>query len=216
MRGRQQQVAKLAERIGADRVGLVAADPEMVEPLPGKDVEMVKPEIDHNLLQLARAVERTPDPRVLRLLDDDVGALAAGFLLLRGRFHAAIHNRQDRTVFGEKPRRVELQRVEIVEPLGQRRGLGDRFGVQLFVDVAVDADLPHMRDLRRGRTESDAVEHMDDLRVGVARRQRRDGRDKAGDAKRGEKAGRSHVKPPDAGWTRVLSHYGGVIPRFLG
>ena len=50
----------MAKRIGPDRVGLEAADPQMVETLAGKDVEVVVPEIDHDLLQLAPAVERAP------------------------------------------------------------------------------------------------------------------------------------------------------------
>ena len=65
----------MAERVGPNCRRLEIADPEMVEPLTGKDIEMVEPEIDHDLLQLALAVERAPDTRILGLLHDDLRPL---------------------------------------------------------------------------------------------------------------------------------------------
>ena len=87
MRGGAQQVAETAERVGADRFRLIGADPQPVEALAGEHVEMVVPEIDHHLLQLARAVERAPQPRGLRLFEDHAGLLAPRLLRLGGGLH---------------------------------------------------------------------------------------------------------------------------------
>jgi hypothetical protein len=172
-RGRQQQIAKMTERIRPDDVFVVPADPEMVEPLAGENVEMIEPEIDHDLLQLARAVKRAPDTGILGLLNDDLRALAPRLLLFGGRFDAAVDDRKDRTVLNEKLRRIELQRIETGQPIGQRGRLRDHLGMQLLVDIAFDADLFDMIDIGLRWAEGHPVEDVDDVfirgRVGECR-----------------------------------------------
>src|SRR6516164_2999505 len=46
----KQQVAEAAENKGTDCLLLIIADPKIVQPFARKYVEMVEPEIDHNLL----------------------------------------------------------------------------------------------------------------------------------------------------------------------
>ena len=46
----KKQVTESAQRKGTDRPLLVVADPQMIQILVGVDVEMVEPEIDHDLL----------------------------------------------------------------------------------------------------------------------------------------------------------------------
>jgi hypothetical protein len=62
----------------------------------------------------------------------------------------------------------EPQGLEAGQPLGQRRRLGDRFGIELLGDVAFDADRLDVAEILDGRAEAQPVEHMQDLPVGGA------------------------------------------------
>ncbi len=48
----RQKVAELAQRVGSDRVTLIAGDEILVLVFINEDVEMVEPEIRHHLLEL--------------------------------------------------------------------------------------------------------------------------------------------------------------------
>ncbi len=56
--GSEQQVAESPQRVRPDRLFLVGAHPQMIEAFTGKDIEMIVPEVDHDLLQLAMAHRR--------------------------------------------------------------------------------------------------------------------------------------------------------------
>ncbi len=64
-RGRFEQVAEVAERVGANHVAVVRSQIPAVGALRRVDVEVVRPEIDHHLLQLPLAVDRAQDARRL-------------------------------------------------------------------------------------------------------------------------------------------------------
>ncbi len=70
LRGRAEQIAKAAERMGPNRLLLVRADPDQVGALGGEHVEVIEPEVRHYLLQLARTLERSHQARPHRLLED--------------------------------------------------------------------------------------------------------------------------------------------------
>src|SRR5882672_10614977 len=85
----EQQVAETAERNGTDRLLLVIPDPHIVQPLAGEDIEMVEPEIDHDLLQLASAQYRSENACLGRIPEDYPHTLLLGLLQLRRRLEAA-------------------------------------------------------------------------------------------------------------------------------
>ena len=62
---RFEEVAEVAERVGADHVAVVGGQEPAVGALAGEDVEVVRPEIDHHLLQLPLAVGGAQDSRRL-------------------------------------------------------------------------------------------------------------------------------------------------------
>src|ERR1700693_1977339 len=101
----------MAERMGPDRRLLIGADPQMVEALQGKHVEMVEPEIDHHLIELARAVERPQHPGLGGLAHDESGGLRARLYFFRRWFDPAAL--EPRPVPDEELDRVEPQRLEL-------------------------------------------------------------------------------------------------------
>src|SRR5579871_470502 len=74
-----QQIAKAAEDMGANRVLFECADPQIIEALIGKNVEVIEPEGDHHLAQLPRFEYRPINPRRHRLLNHDARGPARGF-----------------------------------------------------------------------------------------------------------------------------------------
>src|SRR5262249_10245226 len=66
----KKQVTEPAQRKRTNRPLLVVADPQMIQILPGKDVEMVEPKVYHNLLQLAPTEHRPQNSCLGGLLDD--------------------------------------------------------------------------------------------------------------------------------------------------
>ena len=163
VRGRAEKIAETSQRVGADRLGLVGADPQPVERLVREDIEMVVPEIDHDLLQLARAVEGAPDAGGLRLFEDQPGMLAPRLLVLGRGLHAI--GRAQRPVFGEELHRIELERLEGSEAVGQCGRFGHRGGIELLGDVAVDAERLDVLDVRRARPKGQPIENVQYLTV---------------------------------------------------
>ncbi len=78
---RAEQVAEGAEEVGADRVALVGRDQPPHRPLVRRDVEVVEPEVDQRLLELAPALGGADEPR-----GDELGAHLAR--QLEGVHHA--------------------------------------------------------------------------------------------------------------------------------
>jgi hypothetical protein len=89
LRRGEQKVAEATQHKGTDCPLLVVADPKIVQLLSGKDIEMVEPEIDHDLLQLAPAQYRPEDSRLRRLADDGPGARLPGLDEFGGQLEAA-------------------------------------------------------------------------------------------------------------------------------
>src|SRR5260370_27833132 len=116
--------------MGPDRRLVIGADPQMVETLYGKHVEMIEPEIDHHLFELARAVERAQHPGLGRLAQDDAGGLAARLDFLRRRLDPI--GWAQWPVALEQLYRVEKQRLQSGEPRGELPPLRDCLRVELF------------------------------------------------------------------------------------
>ncbi len=125
-----QQIAKAAEDMGANRVLFECADPQIIEALIGKNVEVIEPEGDHHLAQLPRFEYRPINPRRHRLLNHDARGPARGFDYRRIRLDA--HHRHRRSKLGEKLGRRHPQRIELRDSLGQRRRLGQRLRMKLL------------------------------------------------------------------------------------
>ncbi len=68
--GREQKIAETAERVGADGLLFIGADPDPVDALAGIDVEVVEPEFDERLVQLPRARDRAGEAGNLGLAFD--------------------------------------------------------------------------------------------------------------------------------------------------
>src|SRR5947207_15666461 len=113
----------MPERMGPDRRRLIGTDPQVIDALAGEHVEVIEPEIDHYLVELAPAVECAQHPGLGRLADDDAGGLAARLDFLRRRFAAAA--RAWRAVLDEQLDRIEAKRLEPGQPLGQDSRLRD-------------------------------------------------------------------------------------------
>ena len=67
LRGCQQQIGKLANRIGTDRVAIVRGQQPAISALACKHVEVIGPEIHHHFLQLSLAINRAQNSRCLQL-----------------------------------------------------------------------------------------------------------------------------------------------------
>jgi hypothetical protein len=178
----------------------------MVEPLAGENIEMVVPEIDHRLLELAPAVERAKHPRGLCLLDDDAGALAPRLALLGAGL------RPLRAVVEEQLHRVERQRVERGEKLAERGRLGDRLGVKLGGDIGLGADRLDMGEIARGRAEAEPVEQVD----GEAPRRRLGGGEAQGGQRNGGAGGGEEAAAQHGdGSTRAAAALSPPVRRYL-
>ena len=90
---------KFAERVGTDRVAVVGSRHPAVGALGGKNIKMVVPEIDHQLVELALAVHGAQQPRLLKLEDDETRRLGLHF----AGHHAAL--------FGDFRRRIEIEQL---------------------------------------------------------------------------------------------------------
>ena len=128
---------------------------------------------------------------------------------------AALAQQRRVVALGDR-RGIERERLEAGEP-GADLGVGQAFGVQLLVEVAIQAELADARDVLGAGAESRAVEDVDDrgvverrrpgLRDGARRRQQ----EHAGDEGQGGRAERGcnhgHVSStsfgPSRSWTGV-------------
>src|SRR5215471_1626368 len=133
----------------------------MAKPLAGKNVEVVEPERRHHFLQLARSVNRAHYARLNRFVHDDAALSARGFaririalvyilsLLLNGYLELL-----------EKVDRRHPQRVQPGNSIDEYGWLRDRFGVELFVDIAFGAYRLDAFDVARARAEAEPVQYV--------------------------------------------------------
>ena len=70
LRRRLQEVSEVAERVRAYHVAVVRGQEPAIRALLRVDVEVVRPEVDHHLLQLPLAVNRPNDSRRVKLRDE--------------------------------------------------------------------------------------------------------------------------------------------------
>ena len=87
--GGEQQIAEAAEHERTNRLLLVISDPHIVQPLAGEHIEMIEPEIDHDLMQLPRAQQRSEDAPLAGVAQDDPHTFALGPFQLRIGLEAA-------------------------------------------------------------------------------------------------------------------------------
>jgi hypothetical protein len=173
-----QEVTKLAERMGADRVLLVVADQNAQVRLVLMHVEMVEPEPGHALTQLVRRIERLqhrarlrlPHPLVHRLLIDLLrGLLLVGVGDLVGALGLCIERRHDvakRLV--HIPHCLDLRLRRLRQCKTGRR-------MELLVEPALGAQGLQMRRARGVDAEGEAIEkdHVMRRQIGRIRRPRR-------------------------------------------
>jgi hypothetical protein len=100
-RGRPEQVAEFAQDVGPDRLAFVIGDQDVIEALAGNDVEMIEPELVHDLLELPRAVDRPGQPQLAEM-DGHllVERVAHGYPAARCATAAVIHRRLDDAAIG--------------------------------------------------------------------------------------------------------------------
>ena len=80
---REQQIPETAEHKWTDRLLLVISDPHIIQPLAREHIEMVEPEIDHDLVQLPRAEHGSEDARLAGVPQNDLHPFALSLLQLR-------------------------------------------------------------------------------------------------------------------------------------
>ena len=133
MRRRQQQIAKFAERVRPDRIAVVGSRQPAVGALGGENIEMVVPEIHHQLVELPLAVHGAQQPRLLQLEDNEPR-----------RLHFAGHGA---ALFGDFRRRIEIEEFAGIEPHGFQPGgflfygaVRDFIGIKLFVEIGTQSE----------------------------------------------------------------------------
>ncbi len=194
-----EQVAEFAPDVGTDHVAVIGHFKNAVGPFFDIDVEVIAPEIDQHLLELALGIDRAHQLGLFELADDRDGAPLVGHLdhfghvvlglgrnlFLRGRLTC-------RRVLGEgrgllllleiffaflQKERGELLRTHL-EHFKLRHfllhgGVVDGFGMQLLVDVIVQAHFLDGLDIARTGAKGDAIEDMDNFSAIRGRARRR-------------------------------------------
>src|ERR1700730_9298809 len=156
----EQQVPEAAERKRTDRLLLVIADPHIIQPLAGEDVEMVEPEVDHDFVQLPWAKQSSEDARLAGIPQDDLHPLTLSPLELRIGLEPT--QTAQRPVKLAQLHRVELQGVELGETPSQLDRRRDGVGVELLRGIALDPYGLDVPNLLEGRAEGEPIEEMDD------------------------------------------------------
>ena len=161
------EVGKAAQRVRADDVALVGRDVPADVALRGEHVEVVEPEVDHDLLELALTLDRAEHLRGLELRRDPEGPFLGRIQLHHllacqlARLEFLPELRFGSRVVAERLRDRQAERRERRQrPL--RRGVGDRLRVELALDPRVDADRPHPLEVAGSRTERETIQHMED------------------------------------------------------
>ena len=157
LRRRPQQVAEPAHRMRPDGVPFVAGHQRSIEPLAGKHIEMVVPEIDHCFFELARTVDGAQHARFGRLQRDGGNRGAAA---LFGAVIVVAHLLLQLGVTAHDLAGGAIRAVKRGQARAQRGGVRNCLGMQLAVDVALHPHLRDALDVARLRAVTKAVEHM--------------------------------------------------------
>ena len=172
-----EQVTEPAERVGPDDVALVGREVPLHLALGGVDVEVIEPEVDHDLFELPLALDRTHEPRGLHLRHDpDRALLGRRPLVQRARRHLGIGG----LVARRRSRILLVQLGDRHREAGQRRqrsldgAIVQPPRLELSLDPGREPDRLHALDVAGSRTEGQTRQRVDDRRV-VGRRGGRGG-----------------------------------------
>ena len=155
--GCAKQIAEAAKDMRTYGITLVCRHQHTIQPLAFKYIEMIEPEVDHDLFELARTVNCTRQSGGRRLfgdLHDELPAfLFALFRVLLGfLFRCA---KLDNHVTGRL-----VDRGQIVQFPGKRLRQRDVLRMKLFVDIAVYADFIYAGDIDSVGTIGNPVQDM--------------------------------------------------------
>jgi hypothetical protein len=152
------QFSKTAEDARPDSLVFVGADEYLVEALAREDVEVVEPELGHDLLELAGAEQGAGEAGLPCLLDDDPGAPTGGLDRLAVGLYP--QGALGRAVLGEQLRGGHPHRPKRGERDGQRSGLRCPGRFELLAHPAFGAELRHAGYVAGARTDAEARKDM--------------------------------------------------------
>ena len=162
-----EHVAELAERIGADHLAVVHRLHPLVGILADVDVEVVRPEVHHQLVELPLAVCGAQQRCLLQLVDNILRPLGAHSLryfggLWRGgragndcRLCLGLRLRVASNQLGE----THLERGKLLQQSVQR-AVVDGLGMELLLDIKVEPHLRHAVDVVRPQAKCHAHERQ--------------------------------------------------------
>src|SRR6185437_8675442 len=155
--GRAEQIAKAAHRMWTNGFFLEGAGPDAAEALAGEDVEVVEPEGGHDFLELADDINGAHDASLDRLHDHLAGRmpdrLACVGVVLGGLPQGLLE-------LQEEFDRCHPERAQPVDPAREIVGLGNRFGVELALGIALETDLADGGEVARARSEGEPVKDV--------------------------------------------------------
>ena len=183
MGGGPHEVGELAQRVRADRLALVHRNVPAHVALAGEDVEVVEPEVDHDLLELPLARHGADHLGRLELRRDPgrplVHRVALLHLLTR---HLPARQLRAQLRIGTGVGAQELGRGHAQRrELGERclgRGVLDLLGVELALEPKVQTERAHALDVAGTWAVGEPAQRVEDLTVagGAQVRRRRGGR----------------------------------------
>ena len=179
---RAQHRAEAAEHVRADRLALVALDQHAVEALALEHVEVVEPEVDQHLLQLARAVQRLQQALVAGLDVDRARPSGAAPRLPRSAASCRRATRSrpawppsppwpSRGIPAISSRCDSLGVRSDAELVGEEGRQRQTLGMQLLGDPRARAHARDALEVAGRRAEREPVQHVQ--RLGLAGRRRR-------------------------------------------
>jgi hypothetical protein len=182
VRGGAHEVGELAHRVRADRFALVGRDVPPHVALAREHVEVVEPEIDHELFELALARHGTHDLRGLELGGDPRRALVHRVQRLHFLTrHLAVRDLRPQLGIGARELAERLgdghpERGQLGQgPVGG--GVVDGPRAQLAVDPGGDTHRPDALDIAGPRAVREPTQRVNDLALTADARRRR-GRDR--------------------------------------
>ncbi len=205
-----EEILEAAPDVRTDRVALERDDGEAVLALVGVDVEVVHPEVDHDLVELPLGLGRAQDPRGGQLVEDPAGPLVGrdqvahlGDLGLRGL--GIVGLRVGRALGLDLLPGLAQRLLEALDQLrvGHRKrriggearlepAVGNPLGVELLLDVGRSAHLGDAVGVARARAEGKTVQDVERLLARSQRVRARAGEGGEDDAADGERRQRGY------------------------
>ncbi len=172
LRRRHEERLEVAEDVLAEHFAFPVGDVVPNGALVDVDVEVIAPEVDHDLLELTFAVDRAQDDGAWNLAPRkvlDAIDLALAHARERDAVLAFAGGPDGRHVFAQHPDEVgpvELEALERREALVDDR-IGNARRLELAVDPAFDAQLAHLGDVPGTRAERGPAQEVADARLGA-------------------------------------------------